>query len=290
MTLSDRQHKIRGYGVGSSEIAAVVGEHPYKTAHDVWLRKLGLVDDVPNEGAIWLGNVLEAPLAQWYGEATGRKVRKYGRTVVHPEHRVAVASPDYTVVESDDDRLIEIKTVGWRVKHHWSDDEADGVPPYVLLQCQWQMGVTKTSRCDVAVCFLDNGDKRIYELNYDAELFDGLVRLAREFWALVERKEAPPVDHTDSARKVLREVYGWNKKPLMPAPADAEQWALRRFEADEKIAQWEVEKGLASNKLCEIIGDAEGIIGDWGKATWKVNKTGARVLRVTAKKASKEAA
>lgn len=285
MPLTERQHQVRSMGIGSSEIAAVVGEHPYRTPHDVWLKKLGLSDESVNEDAVWLGNMLEAPIAQWYGEVTGRQVRKHGRTVRAKASPIAVASPDYTVIAPDaDTRLVEIKAVGWRVKHHWSELEADGVPPYVMLQCQWQMGVCEEERCDVAVCFLDGGPKRIYELHFEPELYANLVKLAEAFWGLVERHEPPPVDHTDSARRVLREVYGFNRTPLKPAPAEATEWALRRFEADKAIDNWEREKGLASNKLCELIGDAEGIEGEWGKATWKANKTGARVLRVTPRK------
>ena len=281
MALTERQQQIRSTGIGSSEIAAVVGEHPYRTPHDVWLRKVVGEEEVANEGAIWLGNVLEAPVAQWYSDETGKPVRKSGRTIRSKDCAIALASPDYVVTLADDPRLVEIKTVGWRVKHHWSDRVEDGVPPYVLLQCQWQMGVCEVDRCDVAVCFLDGGDKRIYQLAFDEVIYANLVHLAERFWRHVTERTAPPVDHSEAARKVLRAVYGYESTALRQAPAEAARWAELRFEADAAMANWERQRDLASNKLCELIGDSEGIVGEWGKATWKTNKAGARVLRVT---------
>lgn len=293
--LTEVQQQKRRAGIGSSEIAAVVGEHPYRTVHDLWLLKRGLVDDFEGNDATWHGQVMEAPIAQRYSETTGRTVRKHGRTVRHPKHDVAVASPDYYVFsdETGHERLVEIKLVGHRVAHHWSASEADGAPPYVICQAQWQMGVTKVTRCDVAAFFVtDYGGPqwRIYELQFDQELFDVLIAKAKEFWRWVERGEAPPMDHTDSARDVLKSLYGFNRAPLKPAPAEAREWFDLRVEADKNVKHWEEKKKLAGNMLCQFIGDSDGIEADWGKVTWKATSAGQRVIKVYQPKLGKVAA
>ncbi len=51
MSLTAEQKADRVNTLGASEIAAVCGLSPWKSVHDVWLSKMGLVDD-ETSGAI----------------------------------------------------------------------------------------------------------------------------------------------------------------------------------------------------------------------------------------------
>lgn len=291
MTLSEAQLQKRAGGIGSSEIAAILGENPFCGPHDVWLEKRGLRDRDEEDGRTWLGHVIEPALAAWYAEELGRKVRRFGRTVRHPKYEYALATPDYEVNADHESRhLLECKSVGWRVEHHWNRGEADGVPLYVLLQAQWQMGIVGAERCDVAVIFLSDGERLIYELKFDADLFAKMVVLAGKFWALVEAAEPPPVDGSDAAREVLRSVYGRNRAPLKPATPEAEGLMEKRLAVDEAIKAAEAEKALITNRLCALVGEADGIEGQVGSFTWKQTKAGHRVARMWPSKAARERA
>lgn len=289
--LSEEQHELRAQGIGSSEVAAVVGESPWATPSDIWLRKRGLRDADPENGRMWLGHVIEPALAAWYAEETGRAVDAFGRTVKHKTHSFALASPDFEVNGFDvGRRLLECKSVGWRSEHHWSRNAADGVPLYVLLQTQWQMGIVGAESCDVAVIFLSDGERLIYEIAFDAELFAQLLVIVGRFWKLVESGEPPAVDGSDASREILESIYGFHREPLKPAPPEAEDLFAQRIAVDELLKTGEAEKALVTNKLCELVGDAEGIEGMLGRFTWKTNKAGQRTARFTPFKAAKKAA
>lgn len=288
--LSEAQQEKRLSGIGSSEIAAVLGENPFKNAHHVWLVKRGLIEDEGETGKTWLGHVIEPALAEWYGQETGRRVRRFGRTVRHRVHDFALASPDYEVIDAAERHLVECKVVGWRVEHHWDIHVPEGIPLYVLLQCQWQMGCTGAKRCDVVVLFLDDCERRIYELTFDADLFAKMVAAASDFWRRVLAGEAPPIDGSEEARLVLESIYQWKRAALKPAPPEAEELFARHMAASRVIKDAEAEKDLATNKLCELVGDADGIVGELAKFTWKKRVDGVRVARLTPVKVTKEKA
>jgi len=136
-------------------------------------------------------------------------------------------------------------------------------------------------RCDVAVIFGSTAEFRIYEFQRDNDMIDALRKLGGGFWHdNVLGAVAPAVDGSESARRTLNALYPSNRRPLEDAPPAAEEWFVRRQRACEQIEALETEKRLATNKLCELIGDADGIVGGWGRATWKADKRGQKSLRV----------
>ncbi|NUO54381.1 MAG: hypothetical protein HOV80_36515 [Polyangiaceae bacterium] len=286
--LTERQRAIRMSGLGSSEISSVAGENPFKGPHDVWLVKRGLAEDFGGNGKTWIGHMLEAPLAHWYAEETGAPVRKFGRTVRSKEHPFALATPDFRRV--DFSRLAECKAVGFRVEHHWDRSRPDGVPPYVLLQGQWQMGIVGIHRLDVVVCFLSDGEKLIYELTFDPAIFASLITIGARFWRLVETGEPPAPDASEACKEVLQKLYTRPRDELVPAPDGAADAFARRLDADDRKEAAKKDADLASNQLRALIGDAAGFEGDFGRVTWKPDKNGQRVLRLSPRKEKDKAA
>ena len=47
MTITEKQLAARDSGLGSSEIAAILGRDPWRTAWDVWAVKTGRADAAP---------------------------------------------------------------------------------------------------------------------------------------------------------------------------------------------------------------------------------------------------
>lgn len=280
--LSEEQYVIRSRGIGSSDVSAIVGENPYKNAHDVWLEKLGLRERQPETGATWLGHQMEPITALRYEMATGARLTMGPGSVTHPEQTWAIATTDREY--EDGSRIVECKHVGSRVQWHWQMVE-DGAPPYVVVQANWQMFVRGIDRCDIAVIFGGTAEFRIYELRRNDRLIDALVTVAGDFWRdRVLARRSPDVDGSESCREVLRRLYPTNRKPLEPAPPEAEAWFWKRTQASEQIKNATAERDLANNKLIEIIGDGDGIIGDFGVATFKADKNGRRSLRCVERK------
>lgn len=279
--LTPEQIEQRRHGIGSSDVSAVVGQNPYRNAHDVWLEKRGLRDESEETDASWLGSQLEAVIALRYELETGTKLMMGPGTVAHAEHPWALATTDRE--RTDGARIVEAKWVGQRVAWHWTLD-ADGAPPYVHTQAQWQMWIRGIDNCDIAVIFGGTAEFRIYEFARNDRIISALAKLAGAFWHdHVLTGAPPPIDGSASAREVLRALFPRNWRPLATAPVEAAAWVARRAEAKRLVEQAEAEVDLASNKLIELIADADGIVGDFGVVTFRADKNGNRRLRVAEK-------
>lgn len=219
--------KQRQSGIGGSDIAAIVGLNQYKTPMQIWESKVNPVqDEVTSEPAYW-GNVLEDVVAKEYAKRTGRKVQRINTQLRHRDFDFAVANIDRAVINPDicgnvrwkdgkltTDRLLECKTAnGFSVKQ-WGEVGSDQVPDSYLIQCQWYMGVTGASICDLAV-LIGGQDFRIYTIARDDELINDLLQQGAAFWELVKNNVAPdPVNYPEAVKK-------WaNSDPSLSVQAD----------------------------------------------------------------------
>ncbi len=220
--------KQRQSGIGGSEIAAIVGLNQYTTPMQVWESKVNPIveDNATSEPAYW-GNTLEEVVAKEYAKRTGRKIQRVNTQMRHPDFGFAISNIDRAVINPDisgtvrwkdgkltTDRLLECKTAnGFSVKQ-WGEVGSDQVPDSYLIQCQWYMGVTGASICDLAV-LIGGQDFRIYTINRDDELINDLLLQGAAFWELVKNNIAPdPVNYPEAVKK-------WSKSdPALTAQAD----------------------------------------------------------------------
>src|SRR5690349_8970231 len=120
--LKERQHSI-----GSSDAAAVLGLHPFKSAYALWAEKSGLVqpDPYPREAAQW-GQIIEPIIAAQYEKRTGRALVDYGRFCLqrNPQYPFAHATMDREIVafNTRGRGVLEIKNVSLRLASHWGED------------------------------------------------------------------------------------------------------------------------------------------------------------------------
>lgn len=294
--LTERQLKLRKSGLGSSEIAAVCGENPHSTPHEVWLEKRGLSTFEGNL-ATWLGHELEPVLARRYTIETGIPLRRGRGTKRAKGHPFALATIDYEALPGSQNgagrdvtgTIVECKHVGIRVSHHWEKGD-EGVPAYVQIQAQWQMGVCERTHCDVAMLLGGLNEFRIYPIEFDPAMFASLLEIGRRFWEQnVLGGEPPATDATEACRLALIERYRLNRTPLDDAPdgfaelcEEREQWRLERKALEEKQAK-------RDNEIRRIIAEREGLRSEFGVVTHKENVNGVRGLRFYARKESKAA-
>lgn len=207
--------KGRQSGIGGSEIAAIVGLNQYTTPMQIWESKVNPVveDNTTSEPAYW-GNVLEEVVAKEYAKRTGYKVQRVNTQMRHPDFQFAIANIDRAIVNHaisgtvrwkdgklTTDRILECKTAnGFSVKQ-WGEIGSDQVPDSYLIQCQWYMGVTGASICDLAV-LIGGQDFRIYTITRDDDLINDLLLQGAAFWELVKNNIAPdPVNYPEAVKK-----------------------------------------------------------------------------------------
>jgi putative phage-type endonuclease len=267
--LTAQQLEFRRDKIGASDIVRIAGLIPFRggTALDVWLEKEGLNDRQENE-AMELGHEMEGVICRRYAKRTGLALVD-GESQCHPEMRWAFATPDR--LAPDEKRIVEAKNVGSRMAHFWDDDAP---PVYVTAQMQWQLGIFVWAQSADVAALLGGSDFRIYQgIELDPEIWASLLAVGEQFYRdHMLTHVPPPVDGTESARDYLQKLYPRNYKPLVEAPPEAVTWARCLLEAKAQLEAAEDRKLLAENKLKQLIGEAEGIYGPFGRITWKAPK------------------
>jgi putative phage-type endonuclease len=284
--LTVSQLAMRASFLGASEISSVAGINPFGGPIDVYLKKIGAaVEDDSEESQFRkdLGHRIEALIADLYAEKMGATLAWCG-TILHPSEPWAGCTPDRQIVGIE--AGVEIKNVGMRVISHWANDAP---PDYVVAQCQWQMWVTGWKRVDIAA-LLGGRDFAIHPVHRDDETIGMLADIGKRFWhECVLPKIPPPVDGSNTYREFLIRKFPKCRGNLEQGTEDAARWAREYIEANAQESAAKDAKELAGNRLRDLIGDGEGLIGDGWKATWKDSKTG-RTLRVTEIKSNRRAA
>jgi putative phage-type endonuclease len=141
----------RRQGIGSSDVAAILGAADRNTAVHVYRDKRGELVDDAGEAAFW-GTVFEDPVAREWAARQRSVIQRVG-LVAHHERLWMRATLDRQVLECPMDRevrtrcALEVKCRSAFKAHRWHAD----VPDDVLAQTVWQMAVTGYEHIHVAV-------------------------------------------------------------------------------------------------------------------------------------------
>jgi len=169
----------RKSGVGASEIAAVLGISPFKTAHGLWQEKTGAVEGFKGNAATQRGSDLEEVACEAYGDVKGNtKVNTANTCLTHDSYTFIKASLDGWI---DDETIIEIKCP--LAKNYEAMKEE--VPAYYIAQMQQQMLVSGARRCVFWVFDPELGGYATM-VEADSEYFEIIIKAATDFWHKVE--------------------------------------------------------------------------------------------------------
>lgn len=186
----------RRRGVGSSDVAAILGVAEHRTALHVWYDKTGRYsEDDAGEAALW-GRLHEDTVAREWQRRNRSTVKRVG-IVGHLEHPWMRCTLDRQVGVCPLDReraghcALEVKTRNAFVAGKWRRE----VPDDVLAQVVWQMAVTGYSHIHVA-CLIGGNDYRQYVIRRDEGLQADIVTAASTFWHTnVLGRVKPDVDY-----------------------------------------------------------------------------------------------
>ena len=271
MTMHGPQYlEERRKGIGGSDIAAILGLSPWKTAYQVYQEKRKEVDDWKgNEATDW-GKRLEPVLRQWYSDTTGRVVRMPEKIICHGKYPYMLASLDGF---TDDRRIVEIKTA--RHGKGWGQPGTNEIPDYYALQCQHYMVVTGFEVTDVPVS-IGGGSPELYEVPADREVQEMILDAAADFWRRVEAGDPPePVSYADVVSR-----YGASRGAgaVYADEADIANVASLR-DVRQRIAELEAFEDDLKAGLIKKIGDSHDVMVDAdGRAlvTYKLGRPASR--------------
>ena len=212
----------RRQGIGGSDVAAVLGVSPFRTARDVYYDKLGIsaVSDDNNWVALEIGNLLEDLVGRIFTRKTGLKVFRMKKMFRSPEHPFMLADVDFFILMPDGSiAILEIKTTNYNAKDNWWLNGKETVPVYYELQGRHYMSVMDVDRVFFCCLYGNTEDEVIIRsITRDLGIEEEMIYHEQTFWEENVLKKAPP-EYTETGTLVMDSVKKYTAKANIDAPA-----------------------------------------------------------------------
>jgi putative phage-type endonuclease len=267
--------EARRLGLGGSDSPAVLGLDPWRSPLDIWRSKVQPQPPSDDEKFLFkLGHLLEPVIAGLYSEQTSREVIIPEPEIIqHLKFPEIIGSPDR--LAPADGRVIELKSEH-QFADKFGDPGSDQVPDHYILQAAHYMAVADLDRCDIAV--LHGGFKfAIYQLRRDLEMERSMLEQLREWWhAYVVKKVEPPLDASESWGNYLATKYPFNRGPMVKVDENSNPDLMRHvfnvlnYSEIKKTTEKRIEE--AKNVIKAFLAENDGLVGPWGKVTWRLCK------------------
>lgn len=177
----------RRQGIGSSDIAAIVGLSPWASPYSVWCEKSGRWTPDEDNDATEFGRRAEPMIAPWFAELTGYHTRKWQHRATHHRWKIARATLDALVFRTKRAAaprgIAELKTTGWQ--KDW-----DELPAQYDAQIQWQLEVMDLDQAWLVA--LHGRRLAIYPIDRRPEDGRWLLDQAKQFWTKHVLADTPP--------------------------------------------------------------------------------------------------
>lgn len=179
-------HQERAKGIGGSEIAAILGISPYTTAYQLWLDKTG---KTPRKDISHLPHVQRGILGEEVCRALIERdhLKSYKPKTwngLKPWHR---CSDDGWNIDTN--VILEIKCMG-QLNHEMV--KSGIIPDYYACQCQWNLFVTKASKCLFVSFRPEDETMHIIEVLPNPEEQKKIEEAVDYFWQVNVQQDVPP--------------------------------------------------------------------------------------------------
>ncbi|GAG53825.1 unnamed protein product, partial [marine sediment metagenome] len=137
--------KLRKTGIGGTDIAAICGVNPHKTAFRVWLEKTEQAEPIEETRQMRWGVILEPVVATQFRLAHpefAERMKMNKTTFIKPDNPLVVGTPDYLLRDlCNVAEGLEIKAHSYFAASRlgFGEQGTDDVPKHHYLQCEWYM-------------------------------------------------------------------------------------------------------------------------------------------------------
>lgn len=271
---------LRATDLTSTDVAALFGLSPYKTAFELWHEKSGNdpAEFSDNDRMLW-GRRLQDAIAQGIADDVGliaRPMTEYmridglrlGSSFDWAIEGVRDDSPFAATFAAHGPGILEIKNVDWLAfKRGWViDKDFVEAPAHIEVQTQHQQLISGR-RWSIIGALVGGNRYELLERLADDEVHRGILSRAADFWRSIDANDPPPPVMPDDADAVIALHQFAEPGKLLDARDDAELATLlrqyQRLGLDEKVAS-ESRKVIKAEILTRI-GDAEKVLTAAGK-------------------------
>lgn len=250
--------------ITATDIAAIVGIHPYRSAHQVFLDKKGMELEKGQSEPMYWGTVLEAQIGAWYAEH--HDVKMEPGYFVRAESDPFGATPDFLI---GSDELLEVKVAGINAARAFGDPGSDRVPDQYHVQVTWQMLVTGRRKARLAV-LLPTLHVNVYEIPWDADLARHLAFHGRKFWGeYILADNPPPLSGHKPDSEYLKERFPTDNGAVVAASPAIEELIAELGWLRKELGEKELRKDEIENQIKAFMGEATFLESIEGKFSWK---------------------
>jgi len=246
----------RRKGIGGSDVAAIMGLSPWKTAYQVYREKRKEVEDWGGNSLTDWGKRMEPAIRQWYSDETGRDVRLPDKIMYHPQHPFMLASLDGF---TDDGRVVEIKTA--RSGKDWGEPGTNQIPDYYAVQVHHYMTITGFQVADIPVSIAGSSPS-LYIVEADKEISEMIIEACAKFWERVQSGNPPdPVTYADAVArfgKIKSDGSIIATTELIEAIAGLKQLRAQIKELEEHEEAWKARIIIALGEQADTLIDSAG--------------------------------
>ena len=275
--------KARQYGIGGSDVAAILGLNPWKTALDVYLEKIDPEPkDLPMNAKMKAGKMLENTIADWFAEESGETIHKDHKIRIHKNFKHLIGNVDRVIISGNGKGtgILEVKsTSNYMIKMFEKNDWP--LPPYWYAQLQHYLNVTGYT-WGVIAYLVDGYDFRQHQFEADQEFIRNMTEKCNEFWHGHVEPRIPPEPQNE------KDVMTLFPESVTDSQVEAEEGVYNIYmelaEAIEKEKMFKLQKEKLQEQLKLVIQDKERLTyhGDT-LITWKSSTSN----RVDSKKLQK---
>ena len=253
MPITPEQLERRKNFLGSSDMAAVLGLDPFRSAYDIWLSKTKEFEqEQSNVAHLTLGNEFE-PIILARAEKLLGKIKPNVTCAPNDKTLPFESNVDGIALEKDN-CPVEAKSSGvfWPVLEVWGEPGTDQVPHRVDIQCHVHMICTGKDLCYVPV-LLWGLKSALYEVPYDKEIGARIIEKGKDFWQNKVLANIPPDDSIPSL-DIIRRV---RREPDKVVDLESDLVTDWIFARDARLVAEKTETA-AKALLIAGLGDAEG--------------------------------
>jgi len=243
--------QFRKEHIGSSDIAAIMGVSPYKTAYHLWLEKTGRKEEDASNYFMLMGKAKEEDARPLYSDITGNLI--IPSIKLYDEWEIAMASLDG--ISIDGDIICEIKCPSDKKYESYFDE---GIPEHIEAQIQWQLMITSAKKCDYFV-YLDHDTYHLEEVFPDPGYQKHMLEEASDFWDCVQMDTPPEMTEKDF---------------LHIEDAESNALAAEEREIDEKIKVLKKKQVKIRDRLLNRSDDGNCIFSHAGVKITRINRKG----------------
>lgn len=279
---------MREVNIGASDVGALFGLSPHKTALQLWAERSGrLPPDTSDSMAMRRGRILEPAVAaalreahpEWairpaniYFELTGSRL---GAT---PDFYAWTSMAEYEAGATP--TLIQAKTVLAEV---YEEEWTPAPPAHYLMQCQAEMLASGLQACILAALVLDGREYPIreYAFTADEEIQASIEKAARRFWDCVATGVEPAMKPAQDGA-TFGALYPSSDETIQSLHGDGVFVALcEQYEAAQKaVKKAEEAKEEAATRIKERLRNHLGADARDYRVRWPSMPGGTRVQNV----------